>query len=140
VCGRPIEPRFSRNEAGRTLLIAFVPGDLTRLHDGRLWVRLACLDAAGEPLAGWLSVMRFSTSQAGATGEGLEQLVIELERLIADRDASRRQQAAQISQLEQQLSERDAKLGELERTLQETYESRSWRLTAPLRKIKDWRF
>jgi hypothetical protein len=83
--------------------------------------------------------MRFSTSQAGATGEGLEQLVIELERLIADRDASRRQQAAQISQLEQQLSERDAKLGELERTLQETYESRSWRLTAPLRKIKDWR-
>lgn len=122
------------------MLIAFVPGDLTRLHDGRLWVRLACLDAAGEPLAGWLSVMRFSTSQAGATGEGLEQLVIELERLIADRDASRRQQAAQISQLEQQLSERDAKLGELERTLQETYESRSWRLTAPLRKIKDWRF
>ena len=121
VCGRPIEPRFSRDEAGRTLLVAFVPGDLTRLHDGRLWVRLACLDAAGEPLAGWLSVMRFSTSQAGATGEGLEQLVIELERLIADRDASRRQQAAQISQLEQQLSERDAKLGELERTLQETY-------------------
>ena len=98
------------------MLVAFVPGDLTRLHDGRLWVRLACLDAAGEPLAGWLSVMRFSTSH-GRNGREAEQPVIELERLIADRDASRRQQAAQISELEQQLSERDAKLGELERTL-----------------------
>ena len=139
VCGRLIEPRFSCDEAGRVLLVAFVPDDLTRLHDGRLWVRLACLDAAGEPLAGWLSVMRFSTLQADAMGEGPEQLVIELERLVADKDALRRQQAAQIIQLEQQLSERNAKLAELERTLQETYESRSWRLTAPLRKIKDWR-
>ena len=140
VCGRRIEPRFSRDEAGRTLVVAFVPGGLTRLHDGRLWVRLACLDAAGEPLAGWLSVMRFSTLQADAMGEGPEQLVIELERLVADKDALRRQQAAQIIQLEQQLSERNAKLGELERILRWTHESRSWRLTAPLRKIKDWLF
>jgi hypothetical protein len=140
VCARRIEPRFSRDEAGRTLVVAFVPEDLTRLHDGRLWVRLACRDDAGEPLAGWLLVMRFSISQADAMAAGPEQLVIELERLVADNDASRRQQAAQISQLGQQLSERNAKLAELERTLQETYESRSWRLTAPLRKIKDWRF
>jgi len=75
VCGRPIEPRFSHDEAGRTLVVAFVPDDLTRLHDGRLWVRLACRDDAGEPLAGWLSVMRFSTSQADAMAAGLEQLV-----------------------------------------------------------------
>jgi len=138
VCGRSIEPRFSRDEAGRILLVAFVPDDLTRLHDGRLWVRLACRDAAGEPLAGWLSVMRFSISQADEMAVGLEPLVIQLERLIADRDASGRQQAAQISQLEQQLSERDAKLAELERTLRGAYESRSWRLTAPLRKMKKW--
>jgi MoaA/NifB/PqqE/SkfB family radical SAM enzyme len=136
VCGRLIEPRFSRDEAGRVLLIAFVPDDLTRLHDGRLWVRLACLDAAGEPLAGWLSVMRFSISQAGAMAVGLEQLVVQLERLVAEKDASRRQQAAQISQLEQQLSERNAKLAELEQILRGTYESRSWRLTAPLRRMK----
>ena len=140
VCGRRIEPRFSRDEAGRTLVVAFVPDDLTRLHDGRLWVRLACRDDAGEPLAGWLSVMRFSTSQADAMAAGLEQLVIQMERLVADKDASRRQQAAQLCQLEQQLSERNAKLAELERTLQETYESRSWRLTAPLRKMKKWLF
>jgi hypothetical protein len=138
VCGRPIEPRFSRDETGRILLVAFVPDDLTRLYEGRLWVRLACRDAAGEPLAGWLSVMRFSIAQAGAMAAGLEQLVIELERLVADEDASRRQQAAQITQLEQQLSERNAKLAELEGTLRGTYESRSWRLTAPLRKMKDW--
>jgi len=140
VCGRPIESRFSRDEAGRTLLIAFVPDDLTRLHDGRLWVRLACRDAAGQPLPGWLSVMRLSISQAGATGERLEQLVIELERLIADRNASSRQQAGQISQLEQQLSERNAKLAELEQTLRATHQSRSWRLTAPLRNMKKWPF
>src|SRR5262249_28461003 len=74
--------------------------DLTRLHDGRLWVRLACLDAAGEPLAGWVSVMRFSISQADATAEGLEQLMIQLERLGAEADAPRRQQAAQRNQPE----------------------------------------
>src|SRR5262249_45314089 len=96
VCARRIEPRFSRDEAGRILLVAFVPDDLTRLHDGRLWVRLACLDADGQPLAGWLSVMRFSIWQAGEMAEGSEQPVIQLERLIADRDASLRQQAAQI--------------------------------------------
>ena len=67
---------------------------------------------------------------------GPEQLVIELERLVADQDASRRQQAAQITQLEQQLSEHNAKLAELERTLQLTYGSQSWRLTAPLRRMK----
>ena len=136
VCGHPIEPRFSRDETGRTLLVAFVPDDLTRLHEGRLWVRLACRDGAGEPLAGWLSVMRFSISQADATAEGLEQLMIQLERLVAEKDASRRQQAAQITQLEQQLSERNAKLAELEGTLRGAYESRSWRLTAPLRRMK----
>jgi len=136
VCGHPIEPRFSRDETGRTLLAAFVPDDLTRLHEGRLWVRLACRDDAGEPLAGWLSVMRFSISQADATAEGLEQLMIQLERLVAEKDASRRQQAAQITQLEQQLSERNAKLAELEGTLRGAYESRSWRLTAPLRRMK----
>jgi MoaA/NifB/PqqE/SkfB family radical SAM enzyme len=136
VCGRRIEPRFSRDEAGRTLIVAFVPDDLTRLHDGRLWVRLACRDDAGAPLAGWLLVMRFSISQADAMAAGPEQLVIELERLAADNDASRRQQTAQITQLEQQLSERNAKLAELERTLRGAYESRSWRLTAPLRRMK----
>jgi MoaA/NifB/PqqE/SkfB family radical SAM enzyme len=138
VCGRPIAPRFARDEAGRTLLVVFVPDDLTRLHEGRLWVRLACRDDAGEPLAGWLSGMRFSISQVDATAAGLEQLMIQLERLVAEKDASRRQQAAQISQLEQQLSERNAKLAELERTLRGAYESRSWRLTAPLRKMKKW--
>jgi uncharacterized membrane protein len=140
VCGRRIEPRFSRDEAGRTLIVAFVPDDLTRLHDGRLWVRLACLDAAGEPLAGWLSVMRFSISQAGAMAAGLEEVVVQLERQVAQKDASRKQQAAQITQLEQQLSERDAKLAELEQTLRGTYASRSWRLTAPLRRMKKWLF
>jgi hypothetical protein len=158
VCGRPIEPRFSRDEAGRTLLIAFVPDDLTRLYDGRLWVRLACLNAGGEPLAGWLSVMRFSVSP-GSMGVGLEPLVAQLEQLVAqleqraaqleqrvaqlkqllaERDASLGQEVTQVKQLEQHVCERNARLVELERTLQATYESRSWRATAPLRKMMSW--
>jgi hypothetical protein len=144
VCGRPIEPRFSRDEAGRTLLIAFVPDDLTRLYDGRLWVRLACLNAAGEPLAGWLSVMRFSVSP-GSMGVGVEPLVAQfekrvaqLEQLLTEGDASLGQQVTRAKQLEQRISERNARLVELERTLQATYESRSWRVTAPLRKMMNW--
>jgi len=82
--------------------------------------------------------MRFSISQADEMAVGLEPLVIQLERLIAGRDASLRQQAAQMNQLERQLSERNTKLAELEETLRVTYQSRSWRLTAPLRKMKKW--
>src|SRR5262249_36216971 len=51
--------------------------------------------------------MRFSISQADEMAVGLEPLVIQLERLIAGRDASLRQQAAQMNQLERQLSERN---------------------------------
>jgi len=144
VRGRPIEPRFSRDEAGRTLLIAFVPDDLTRLYDGRLWVRLACLDAAGEPQAGWLSGMRFSVSR-GSMGVGLEQIVAQfeqrmahLEQLLAERDAALGPQVTQVKQLEQHIGERNARLAELERTLKATYESTSWRVTAPLRKMMSW--
>jgi MoaA/NifB/PqqE/SkfB family radical SAM enzyme len=144
VCGRPIEPRFSRDEAGRMLLIAFVPDDLTRRYDGRLWVRIACLNAAGEPLAGWLSVMRFSVSR-GSMGVGLEPLVAQfeqrvaqLEQLFAERDAALGPQVTQVKQLEQHIGERNARLVELERTLQATYESTSWRVTAPLRKMMSW--
>ena len=144
VRGRPIEPRFSRDEAGRTLLIAFVPDDLTRLYDGRLWVRLACLDAAGEPQAGWLSGMRFSVSR-GSMGVGLEQIVAQfeqrmahLEQLLAERDAALGPQVTQVKQLEQHIGERNARLAELERTLKATYESTSWRVTAPVRKMMSW--
>jgi hypothetical protein len=78
-------------------------------------------------------------------GVGLEQLVAQfeqrvaqLEQLLAERDAALGPQVTQVKQLEQHVCERNAKLVELERTLRATYESRSWRMTAPLRKMTSW--
>jgi wyosine [tRNA(Phe)-imidazoG37] synthetase (radical SAM superfamily) len=201
VCGRPIETWFSRDDAGRTVVIAFVPDDLTRTHDGRLWVRVACLDADDGPAAGCVSLMRFSISQESKiivplgrllaeTGallgqpalriSQLEQSLAEtdallkqqtlaleqqalrisqLEQSLAEKDALLEQQALRISQLEQSLAEKDAlleqqalresrvqqhlaecnvRLAELERMLQAIYDSRSWKVTAPLRNIRTW--
>jgi chromosome segregation ATPase len=166
---------------------AFVPDDLTRAHDGRLWVRFACLDGDGAPAAGLLSLARFSLSQDTKIVVPLERVLVEkdalleqqalrvrqleqlfaetaasvqqqllrastleqllaekdlrasqLEQLLAEKDAVLEQHVLRASQLEQQVSERKTRLAELERTLQITYESRSWKMTAPLRKMMTW--
>jgi MoaA/NifB/PqqE/SkfB family radical SAM enzyme len=106
VCGRPIETCLSRDDAGRTVVGGFVPGDLTRAHDGRLWVRLACLDADGGPAAGVLSMARLSVSQES-------KIVVPLERLLAEKDALLGQQSLRISELEPLLAEKDALLGRI---------------------------
>jgi hypothetical protein len=69
----------------------------------------------------------------------------ELERLLAEKDASFEQRVLRINQLERLLAEKDASLeqqalrvSELERILEATYNSRSWKLTAPLRRIMNW--
>jgi phage shock protein A len=78
-------------------------------------------------------------------GVGLEQIVAQfeqrmahLEQLLAERDAALGPQVTQVKQLEQHIGERNARLAELERTLKATYESTSWRVTAPLRKMMGW--
>src|SRR5262245_47860887 len=98
VCGRPIETWFSRDEAGRAVIGAFVPADLMRAHDGRLWVRVACLDADGAPAAGVLSLARFSLSQE-------TKIVVPLERLLVEKDSVLEQQTLRVRQLEQLLVE-----------------------------------
>jgi wyosine [tRNA(Phe)-imidazoG37] synthetase (radical SAM superfamily) len=149
VCGRPIETWFSRDDAGRTVVGAFVPDDLTRAHDGRLWVRLACLDADGGPAAGMLSLTRVSVSQESKIVVPLQRLLVEKDALLEEQALRVRQLQLRASQLEQLLAEKDtfadrlekhvseckARLAELERTLQSTYNSRSWKVTAPLRKM-----
>jgi hypothetical protein len=117
VCGRPIETWFSRDEAGRAVIGAFVPADLMSPHDGRLWIRLACLDADGAPAAGMLSLARVSLSQE-------TKIVVPLERLLAEKDALLEQQALRVRQLEQLFAEQAASLeqqllraSELERLL-----------------------
>jgi MoaA/NifB/PqqE/SkfB family radical SAM enzyme len=215
VCGRPIETWFSRDDAERAVVGAFVPDDLTRAHDGRLWVRVACLDDDGGPAAGMLYLARVSLSQESrivvplqrllaekaalleqralrvsqleqlfaqtatsveqqlVRASKLEQLLAEkdalleqqvlrvsqlerllpekdalveqqalrasqLEQLLAEKDALLEQQVLRVSQLEQHVSECKARLAELERTLQATYDSRSWKVTAPLRNMMTW--
>jgi hypothetical protein len=215
ICGRPLETWFSRDDAGRAVVGAFIPDDLTRAHDGRLWVRLACVDADGGPAAGMLSLAQLSLSQESKVmvplqrllaeraalleqralrvsqleqlfaqtatsveqqlvrASKLEQLLAEkdallerqvlrvsqlerllaekdalveqqalragqLEQLLAEKDALLEQQVLRVSQLEQHVSECKARLAELERTLQATYDSRSWKVTAPLRNMMTW--
>jgi hypothetical protein len=94
VCGRPIKTWFSRDDAERAVVGAFVPDDLTRAHDGRLWVRVACFDDDGGPAAGMLSLARVSLSQES-------KIVVPLQRLLAEKDALLEQRALRVSQLEQ---------------------------------------
>jgi hypothetical protein len=115
VCGRPIRTWLSHDEAGRTVVGGFVPGDLTLADDGRLWVRLACLDDDGEPAAGVLSVARLSVSQES-------KIVVPLERLLAEKDALLGQQSLRISQLEPLPAEKDAllvRISQLEQSILE---------------------
>jgi len=133
VCGRPIETWFSRDEAGRAMIGAFVPADLMSTHDGRLWVRVACLDADGAPAAGLLSLARVSLSQETKIVVPLERLLAEkdallgqqalrvrqLEQLFAEHAASLEQQLVRATKLEQLLAEKDLRASELERLLAE---------------------
>jgi MoaA/NifB/PqqE/SkfB family radical SAM enzyme len=126
VCGQPIGTWFSRDEAGRAVIGAFVPADLMRAHDGRLWVRVACLDADGAPAAGLLSLTRLSLSQETKIVVPLQQLLVEkdalleqeaqrvrqLEQLFANQAASLEQQVLRASQLEQLLAEKGKLLAE----------------------------
>jgi hypothetical protein len=102
-----------------------------------------------------LSVMRLSVSQESKIVVPLERLLAEkdavleqqarrisqleqLEQSFVEKDALLEQQAPRVSQLEQHVSECKARLAELERILQATYDSRSWKVTAPLRNMMTW--
>jgi hypothetical protein len=98
--------------------------------------------------------MRFELRAADLEHEigARDELTEPLTRTIAARDASIRQQALRIAELEQTAAAKDLEIGELrkrldeqalrqslvEQGLQAVYASRSWRLTAPLRKFKMW--
>jgi hypothetical protein len=62
----------------------------------------------------------------------------QLEQLLAEKDTLLEQQITRANQLEQHVSECNASLAQLERTLQATYDSRSWKVTGPLRNIMTW--
>jgi wyosine [tRNA(Phe)-imidazoG37] synthetase (radical SAM superfamily) len=133
ICGRPIETWFSRDDAGRIVVGAFVPDDLRRAHDGRLWVRVTCLDADGSPAAGVLSLAQLSLSQESKVVVPLQWLLVEkdalleqqalrvhqLEQLSAETAASVEQQLVRASQLEQLLAQQALRVSQLEQVLAE---------------------
>lgn len=116
ICGRAVETRTSRDPVGRTVLSAAVPADVTETFDGRLWVRIGCVDKDGNAPVGHVSLVRFVADPAGASVAKLEEAVAEKELLLA-------QQAGRMADLEAELAA--------------VYASQSWRLTAPLRRFKD---
>jgi MoaA/NifB/PqqE/SkfB family radical SAM enzyme len=142
VCDRPIETWLSQDD--EEVLRGIVPGQLTRLHEGRLWIRVGCL--SGERKAFWnISFKRFMMSKASKTA-------VELEQHLAKKDSLVREQALRIAELERQITDKAQELSakeqelsaankksmELASFLQEMHGSTSWRLTAPLRKLVLW--
>jgi MoaA/NifB/PqqE/SkfB family radical SAM enzyme len=117
VCGRMLEIRTSRDPIGRTVLRAAVPEDLTSARNGRLWVRIGCLEKDGGAPVGHVSLMRFTVSDPAKAHAA------ELEELVAEKDLLLTQQSGRMAELEAQL--------------QAVYASRSWRVTAPLREFKE---
>jgi MoaA/NifB/PqqE/SkfB family radical SAM enzyme len=115
VCGRALEVQTSRDVAGRTVLSATVPEDLTEACDGRLWVRIGCL-AGGKTPKGHMSLVRLRLTGAA------EAHAIKLEELVIEKDG--------------QIAELGGRLNELEEQLKAVYSSRSWRVTTPLRALR----
>lgn len=117
VCGRTLETRRSRDAAGRTVLSATVPKDLTEAFNGRLWVRIGCFDD-GETPTGQLSLVSLTLSDA------FKDQIAKREELVAEKDWLLAQQSGRLAELEEQVKA--------------MYASRSWRVTAPLRKFRAW--
>jgi MoaA/NifB/PqqE/SkfB family radical SAM enzyme len=111
VNGRPVETKLLSDRAGRRVISALLPRDLLSGHEGRIWVRIGIPDSTKQPNA-HVSLMRFEVTELS-----LEDLLIEKDALIA-------QQQQRVAELKQHIH-----------FLQN---SRSWRLTAPLRRSGSW--
>jgi MoaA/NifB/PqqE/SkfB family radical SAM enzyme len=118
VCGRALETRTSRDLIGRATLSATVPDDLTEAFNGRLWVRIGAFSENGQVPAGHASLVRLTLSDPATAG------VARLEEAVAEKDVL--------------LIQLNGRLAAIEEELKALYASRSWRVTAPLRKFRRW--
>jgi MoaA/NifB/PqqE/SkfB family radical SAM enzyme len=138
VCGRALEMRISPDVNGRTLLCATVPEDLTTAYEGRLWVHVGCHNG-GETPAGHVSLVRLALSDPANAH------VTRLEQLVAEKDLQLSEQSVRLAELQHLVVTKDEAIEhykveatQLGHQLQAVYGSRSWRLTAPLRRVKGW--
>jgi MoaA/NifB/PqqE/SkfB family radical SAM enzyme len=109
VCECPLPTRTYRDHLGRTVLSASVPHALRRAFGGRLWIKVGEFGKR-KAEAGNVSLIEFSACESN--NYDLSP--------IETRDPQERQLADLAAQLEA------------------VYASRSWRLTAPLRKTNTW--
>jgi MoaA/NifB/PqqE/SkfB family radical SAM enzyme len=119
VNGRELDTRVVADQIGRMVVSATLPEDLANAHDGRLWVRVGYFASRTKPspqLA--VSFMQFGLSEIGRA------VALDPEQVIAAKNGLIGQQQARIA--------------ELEGLLKAMYASRSWRVTAPLRKFRVW--
>jgi MoaA/NifB/PqqE/SkfB family radical SAM enzyme len=118
VNGRPVDTKLLTDQAGRRVISALLPHDLVRVHDGRIWLRIGILDSDAEPSAWQMSVIRFEVAEPDRLPAlSWEHFLIEKNAFIA------RQQH---------------RLAEQKQYIQFLENSRSWRLTAPLRTLGAW--
>lgn len=115
VCGRPLQTRI-RRPGGRAVISAVVPEDLAEAFNGRLWVRLGYLEKGGKKSAGHMSLIKLAISDPAQSAQ--------MEQIVDERDLLLVQQSARLADLEAQL--------------RAVFASRSWRVTAPLRKFRAW--
>jgi MoaA/NifB/PqqE/SkfB family radical SAM enzyme len=117
-----IETVLSTDRLGRTVVSAIVPDDLSLAHDGRLWIRIECASPK-MPRAEQVSLTRLEIKESG----WLSTLSVE-ERL---------------SEQDTLIAHQRERLAEQERFIAHLQNSRSWRVTSPLRKvttaIRRWR-
>jgi MoaA/NifB/PqqE/SkfB family radical SAM enzyme len=153
VCGHPIETWLSRDETERSVLNCTVTDELTRSHNGRLWVQVGFLNADETLPAGHISLMRLELSKISKLE--IEQkrmyaqlsklkhhlaekdtLLIQMKHHVAEKDALLTQSEHHLAEKDLLLSQQTAQIIQLEQVLQTIYNSRSWKLTSPLRKVR----
>lgn len=113
-----------KQEDGLLVLTAIIPSELTARHGGRIWIRLGCLDFSAG-VAGYISFSEVAISPA-------TELDL-LKQDLAKKALIYRQHAVRELELQARVAALEHHMATLEHQLESIYQSRSWRVTAPLR-------
>ena len=113
-----------KQEDGLLVLTAIIPSELTARHGGRIWIRLGCLNSSAG-VAGYISFSEVAISPA-------TELDL-LKQDLAKKALIYRQHAVRELELQARVAALEHHMATLEHQLESIYQSRSWRVTAPLR-------
>jgi MoaA/NifB/PqqE/SkfB family radical SAM enzyme len=113
VNGQSIKTHVMADSIGRNVVSGFVPDGFVEAHDGRLWIGLSCREPSGTIPGARISLMHFEIANSTRT--------YNIEEILIAKDALIRQQRSRLAEQQQYIL-----------ALQS---SRSWRVTAPLRRL-----